>query len=62
MICATLREPYIYSQAKQLGSHIITAPPAIIEKLENFKKSFDQLIKETAKTFLIDSKKSDFKI
>jgi transaldolase len=51
MICATLREPYIYSQAKQLGSHIITAPPAIIEKLENFKKSFDQLIKETVKAF-----------
>jgi transaldolase len=45
-----------------LGCHIITVPLAIIEKIENFRKSFDQLIKETAKTFLIDSKKSDFKI
>ena len=33
-----------------------------IEKIENFGKSFDQLTKETVKAFLIDSKKSKFKI
>ena len=45
-------------------AHIITVPPAIIEKIENFGKSFDQLsTKETVlKAFLIDSKKSNFKI
>jgi transaldolase len=62
ILWASVREPYNYIQAKQLGCHIITAPPAIIEKIENFGKSFDQLTKETVKTFLVDSKKSNFKI
>ena len=59
---ASVREPYNYLQAKQLGCHIITIPPAIIEKIEKFGKSFDQLTKETVKAFLVDSKKSRFKI
>ena len=62
ILWASVREPYNYLQAKQLGCHIITVPPAIIEKIENFGKSFDQLTKETVKTFLLDSKKSNFKI
>jgi transaldolase len=37
-------------------------PPPIIEKIESFGKSFDQLTRDTVKTFLIDSKKSNFKI
>ena len=59
---ASVREPYNYLQAKQLKCHIITVPPATIEKIENFGKTFDQLTKETVKAFLIDSKKSKFKI
>ena len=51
----------IYKQ-NNLGCHIITVPPAIIEKIENFGKTFDQLTKETVKAFLVDSKKSNFKI
>ena len=62
ILWASVREPYNYLQAKQLGCHIITIPPAIIEKIEKFGKSFDQLTKETVKAFLIDSKKSRFKI
>ena len=62
ILWASVREPYNYLQAKQLGCYIITVPPAIIEKIENFGKSFDQLTKETVKVFLIDSKKSNFKI
>jgi len=62
ILWASVREPYNYLQAKQLGCHIITIPPSTIEKIENFGKSFDQLTKETVKTFLIDSKKSNFKI
>ena len=62
VLWASVREPYNYIQAKQLGCHIITIPPATIEKIENFGKSFDQLTKETVKAFLIDSKKSNFKI
>ena len=62
ILWASVREPYNYLQAKQLGCHIITVPPSIIEKIEKFGKSFDQLTKETVKAFLIDSKKSKFKI
>jgi transaldolase len=62
ILWASVREPYNYLQAKQLGCQIITIPPSIIEKIENFGKSFDQLTKETVKAFLVDSKKSKFKI
>jgi transaldolase len=62
ILWASVREPYNYLQAKQLGCHIITIPPTIIEKIEKFGKTFDQLTKETVKAFLDDSKKSNFKI
>ena len=62
ILWASVREPYNYLQAKQLGCHIITIPPSIIEKIENFGKTFDKLTIETVKAFLTDSKKSKFKI
>ena len=62
ILWASVREPYNYLQARQLGCHIITVPPSIIEKIENFKTSFSELTKKTVKAFLIDSKKSRFKI
>jgi transaldolase len=62
ILWASVREPYNYLQAKQLGCHIITIPPVMIEKIEKFGKTFDQLTKETVKAFLIDSKKSKFNI
>jgi transaldolase len=62
ILWASVREPYNYLQAKQLGCHIITVPPATIEKIENFGKTFDQLTRETVMGFLLDSKKSKFKI
>ena len=62
ILWASVREPYNYFQAKQLGCHIVTIPPSIIDKIEKFGKTFDQLRKETVKAFLIDSKKSNFKI
>ena len=62
ILWASVREPYNYLQAKQLGCHIITVPPAIIEKIESFGKSHKQLTIETVKAFLEDSKKSNFKI
>ena len=62
ILWASVREPYNYLQAKQLGCHIITIPPNLIEKIEKFGKSFKQLTVETVKTFLADSKKSKFKI
>jgi transaldolase len=62
ILWASVREPYNFLQAKQLGCQIITVPPPIIEKIENFGKSFNQLTLETIKNFLEDSKKSNFKI
>ena len=62
ILWASVREPYNYLQSKQLGCHIITIPPTIIEKIEKFGKSFNQLSKETVNSFLVDSKKSNFKI
>ena len=62
ILWASVREPYNYLQAKQIGCHLITVPPKIIEKIENFGKSFDQLTKETVSGFLKDSKKSNFKL
>ena len=62
ILWASVREPYNYLQAKQLGCHIITVPPNIIEKIEKFGKTYEQLTKETVKTFLLDSKKSKFRI
>ena len=62
ILWASVREPYNYTQAKQIGCHIITIPPSIIDKIEKFGKTFDQLTIETVNAFLIDSKKSNFKI
>jgi len=62
ILWASVREPYNYLQAKQLGCHIITIPPIIINKIENFGKSFDKLTIETVRNFLIDARKSKFQI
>ena len=62
ILWASTREPLNYLQAKQLKCHIITVPPAIIEKIEKFGKSFQKLTIDTVKSFLTDSKRSNFKI
>ena len=62
ILWASVREPYNYIQAKQLGCHIITIPPSTIEKIEKFGKTLNTLMLETVKTFLADSKKSKFKL
>ena len=62
ILWASVREPYNFIQAKQLGCHIITVPPAIIEKIEKFGKSFNELTIDTVKGFLKDSRKSNFQI
>ena len=62
ILWASTREAYNFTNAKQLGCHIITAPPSIIEKIINFGNSFSTLTTSTVKAFLIDSKKSKFKL
>ena len=62
ILWASVREPYNFLQAKQLGCHIITTPPSIIDKIEKFGKSFKNLTQETVRAFLLDSKRSNFEI
>ncbi len=62
ILWASVREPYNYTQAKQLGCHIITIPPETIEKIEKFGKSFDQLTIETVKAFYKDAQSAGFKV
>ena len=62
ILWASTREPYNYIQAKKLKCHIITMPPSIIQKIENFGKTPQMLTKDTVKAFLIDSRKSRFSI
>ena len=62
ILWASVREPYNFLQAKNLGCHIITVPPSIIDKIEKFGKSYKKLTQETVNAFLLDSRKSKFEI
>ena len=62
ILWASTREAYNYTNAKQLGCHIITVPPSIIEKIIKFGNSFSNLTISTVKAFLLDSKKSNFRL
>ena len=62
ILWASTREPYNFIQAQKIGCQIITVPPPIIEKIESFGRSFQKLTTDTVKGFLIDTKKSRFKI
>ena len=62
ILWASTREAYNFLQAKDLGCQIITTPPKIIEKINNFGKSYTNLTLDTVKGFLKDSRKSKFRI
>ena len=62
ILWASTREAYNFIQAKQLGCNIITMPPKVINQISTFGKSYKALTLDTVKGFLIDSKKSKFKI
>ena len=62
ILWASTREAYNYIQAKQIDCNIITMPPKIINKINEFGKSPKSMTLETVKGFLIDSKKSKFSL
>tara|TARA_B110000902_G_C13988484_1_gene467848 strand:- start:17 stop:715 length:699 start_codon:yes stop_codon:yes gene_type:complete len=62
VLWASTREPYNFIQANQLDCNIITMPPKIINQISSFGKNLNQLTIDTVKGFLVDSKKSKFKI
>ena len=62
ILWASTREAYNFIQAKKLKCHIITMPPKVINQISSFGKSYNSLTIDTVKGFLIDSRKSKFKI
>ena len=62
ILWASTREAYNYTQAKNCECSIITMPPFIINKMGKFGASFQNLTLNTVKTFLKDSRDSNFKI
>lgn len=62
ILWASTREAYNYSQAKDCGCSIITMPPAIIEKISKFGKTYQELTLDTVRKFLKDSIESNFKM
>ena len=62
ILWASTREAYNYLQAKDCGCQIITMPPAIIQKISKFGKTYQELTLDTVKIFLKDSIQSNFKI
>ena len=62
ILWASTREAYNFIQAKQMNCHIITMPPKVINQISSFGKSGKTMTLETVKGFLIDSKKSNFKL
>jgi len=62
ILWASTREAYNYLQAKNCGCSIITMPPAIIQKISKFGKTYQELTLDTVRKFLKDSRDSNFKI
>ena len=62
ILWASTREAYNYSQATNCGCSIITMPPAIIQKISKFGKTYQELTLDTVRKFLKDSVESNFKI
>ena len=62
ILWASTREAYNFLQAKKCGCSIITMPPAIIQKISKFGKTYQELTLDTVKKFLRDSRDCDFKI
>ena len=62
ILWASTREAYNFIQAKQISCNIITMPPKIINQIDSFGKSFNEMTIDTVRGFLKDSKKSKFKI
>ena len=62
ILWASTREAYNYIQAKQINCNIITMPPKVINQINGFGKSFKSMTLDTVRGFLIDSKKSKFRL
>lgn len=62
LLWASPREVFNVVQADQIGCDIITATPAILDKLKNIGKDLDQFSLETVKMFYNDAQQAGFKL
>ncbi len=62
LLWASPRELLNIVQADQIGCHIITATPDIIQKLESLNKDLEQFSQETVLMFYNDAKKAGYQI
>ena len=60
ILWASTREAFHYTQSKLIKCHIITVPPEIVLKIENFGQTPQKLSINTVKAFIKDSKKAKF--
>ncbi len=62
LIWASPRESFNIIQADQIGCHIITVTPALLDKAPSFGKNLDAFSLDTVKMFYNDATKSGFHI
>ncbi|HMO49985.1 MAG TPA: transaldolase [Kiritimatiellia bacterium] len=62
LIWASPRESFNIIQADQIGCHIITVTPALLDKAPSFGKNLDEFSLDTVKMFYNDATKSGFHI
>jgi transaldolase len=62
LLWASPRELLNLVQADQMGCHVITVTPALLDKASNIGKDLDQFSLETVKMFYNDAVKSGFDI
>lgn len=62
VIWASPRESYNIIQADQIGCHVITVTPALLEKAPSFGKDLNAFSLDTVKMFYNDATKSGFHI
>ena len=60
LLWASTRELWNIFQAHEIGCHIITVPPSILEKLKNLHKNLEDLSQETVRTFYKDAMDSGY--
>ena len=60
ILWASTREAFHYIQSKKIKCHIITVPPEMIDKIQNFGQSAQKLSLKTVKAFIEDGNKANF--
>ena len=60
LLWASTRELWNIFQAHEIGCHIITVPPSILNKLKNLNKNLEDLSQETVQAFYKDAMDSGY--